>query len=155
MNNIHTQCAVQFAVFSLVSPPSHAALLLLLLLSLSRCLCYIGLHLVCVHVCVCVQSAAQTIRAMPLSALPALYLSKARHESSRIQIQILFVGIDSETSECLLRHTHMHKCTHTQVPEGFLPLIWITYSTIDSAAGVRQPSGACVYVSSAIWPFSC
>lgn len=74
----------------------------------------------CWCVCVCVQHRGGC-------SLSALYLSKARHELCLIQIQIPFVGTDSEVVN-VSWNTHMHKCTRVQLPEGLFPLIWILLS---------------------------
>lgn len=55
---------------------------------------------------------------MPYYALSALYLGKARHESSLIQIQILSVGIDSEAVN-FSSNTHTSARTHTG-PRGLV-----------------------------------
>lgn len=84
--------------------------------------------------CVCVQPGwSESCRTPPpfRSSTSLSQQSKARHESSLIQTQILFVGTDSEAvnvSSDTHSHTHWHKCTHIQVPEALFPLIWILLS---------------------------
>lgn len=56
------------------------------------------------------------------------------------------------SSGCLLKqthaNTHMNACTHKS-PQGLVSLFWSgSYSTIHSAAGVRQPSGVFLCVIS-------
>lgn len=99
---------------------------------------------------VCVQSAAQRVRAIPFQlsilAKPDMSRLSFKYKSSLLAlIQKQWMSLET--------HTRINARTYKSPGACFL---WSgSYSTIHSAAGVRQQSGVCVYVSSAIWPFSC